>query len=257
MAIKVTLSIIFILLSYTQVQAESINRSNLKQNFRRTLNSPIFAAPKPPKRTGEPGRRSGSGSRGCRMGVNKLSNVKNRITAIVPFYPKSESVYGVTTAKYPTFWFYVPYSSNITYGEFVLEDEAYNQAIYRVSLTGTPGIVSLRLPSTAKPLEVGKQQRWYFNIYCNDDKQIISNLEGYVKREELKPALKKQLEKATPRERVTLYGAHGIWYEALSDAVQLRRINPQDSSWQKLLQEIGLNNLANKPIVDCCKLEVE
>ena len=73
----------------------------------------------------------------------------------------------------------------------------------------------------------------------------------------MKPALKKQLEKATPRERITLYGAHGIWYEALSNAVELRRVNPQDSSWQKLLQEIGLNNLANKPIVDCCKLEVE
>ncbi|MDJ0734863.1 MAG: DUF928 domain-containing protein [Nostocaceae cyanobacterium] len=255
--IKFALAICLVLCSYTQVQAESINSSTLVQNLRRKLNSPIFAAPPPPKGTGEPegGKRSTAGSRGCDMGTNKSSEVKKQLTALVPFYSKSELVYGITSEPYPILSVYVPYKSNITYGEFVLEDEAENQQIYKVALTGTPGIINLRLPSKAQPLQIGKQQRWYFNVYCKDDNQIIGNLEGYIKREELKPTLKTQLSKATPKEKVQLYGAGGVWFEALSNAMQVHKSNPRDTSLQKLLQEIGLKDLVNQPIVDCCQLK--
>lgn len=251
------LNISFAFGGFSQVQAQSVNRSTLTQKPRTQVTSPIFAAPPPPKDIGEPGRRSEAGSRGCDGGTNKQNAAQKKLTAIVPFYSKSESVYGLTTAEYPMFWFYVPYASNIAYGEFVLEDEAENQRVYKVPLTGTPGIVNLRLPSTAQPLQIGKQHRWYFNVYCNDDKQIIGNVEGYIKREQLNPTLKTQLEKATPAQRVNIYGGNGIWYEALSNAAQLRRSNPRDTSWVKLLQEVGLDDLVNQPIVDCCGLRKE
>ncbi|PHM06591.1 DUF928 domain-containing protein [Nostoc sp. 'Peltigera malacea cyanobiont' DB3992] len=113
------------------------------------------------------------------------------------------------------------------------------------------------MPSKTTPLEIGKQYRWYLNIYCQKDKQIIANVEGYVKREQLKPALKSQLEKATPRQQVNLYAANGIWYEALSTANELRRTNSQDTSWTALLQAVGLNDFATEPRVECCNLESE
>lgn len=257
--IKFAIAIGLVLCSYTQVQAESINSSTLIQNLRRQLNSSIFAAPPPPTGTGEPegGQRSTAGSRGCDMGINKPSDIKKQLTALVPFYSKSELVYGITSEAYPTLSVHVPYKSNTTYGEFVLEDQAENQQIYKVALTGTPGIINLRLPSTAQPLQIGKQQRWYFNVYCKDDDQIIANLEGDIKREQLKPTLKTQLEKATPKEKIKLFGTEGVWFEALDNAIKVHKSNPRDTSLQKLLQEVGLKDLANQPIVDCCKLQKE
>lgn len=247
------LSICFLnisLLSCIPVQAESLNRP--------ISTSPIFAAPPPPEGTGEPGKRSEAGSRGCNRGMNKKNlGFPKKLTAIVPFYPSSESVYGVTTEKYPSFWFYVPYTSNVAYGEFVLEDESEQPKVYPVSLTKTPGIVNLRLPSTSQSLQIGKQHRWYFNVYCKDDKQIIGNVEGYIATARLNPRLRSRLNKAPYAQRVKLYGANGIWYEALDNAAKLRRRNPQDNSWEKLLREVGLSNLANQPMVNCCRLVEE
>ncbi|WP_335153772.1 DUF928 domain-containing protein [Nostoc sp.] len=248
--IQIFLAFSLILLSSIDVQAQPAN-SNGQLN-----QSLIFAAPPPPKGIGEPGKRTEAGSRGCGQDINKLlTSSQKRLTALVPLYSKSELVFGTTIKDHPSFLFYVPYASDFASGEFVLEDEAQNQTIYKTSFTGTPGIVNLRLPSKAAPLEIGKQYRWYFNIYCQKDNQIIANVEGYVKREQLKPALKTQLEKATLPQQVNLYAANGIWYEALSAASELRRTNSQDTSWRALLKAVGLNDFATEPKVECCNLE--
>ncbi|MCC5663632.1 DUF928 domain-containing protein [Nostoc sp. CHAB 5784] len=248
--IQIFLAISLTFLSSIDVQAQPAN-TNGKLN-----QSLIFAAPPPPKDIGEPGKRAEAGSRGCGQDINKpLTSSQKRLTALVPVYSNSELVFGTTIAEYPSFLFYVPYSSDFASGEFVLEDEAQNQTTYKTSLTGTPGVVNLRLPSKTTSLEIGKQYRWYLNIYCQKDNQIIANVEGYVKREQLKPALKTQLEKATPRQQVNLYAANGIWYEALSVASELRRTNLQDTSWTALLQAVGLNDFATEPKVECCNLE--
>ncbi|MBW4666747.1 MAG: DUF928 domain-containing protein [Cyanomargarita calcarea GSE-NOS-MK-12-04C] len=216
----------------------------------------FFVAPPPPPDIGEPGQRSQAGSRGCGTDMSKPVTLvsSKQLTALVPIYSGSQLVFGTTIAERPRFFFYVPYSSASTYGEFVLE-EAQNQTIYKTLLTETPGVVNISLPSKAAPLEIGKQYRWYFNIYCKKDNQIIGNVEGYVKREQLNSNLKTQLEKATLSQRVTLYRTNGIWYEALNTASELRRTNSQDKSWAGLLQAVGLNDLVNEPKVDCCALE--
>lgn len=248
--IQLSLAISFTLLSCTQVQAQL---GNSKGQLNQSL---IFAAPPPPPDIGEPGKRAEAGSRGCGGDTNKpLTSSQKRLIALVPVYPKSELVFAATIAEHPSFWFYVPYSSDFAYGEFVLEDEAQNQTIYKTSLTRAPGVISLSLPSKAAPLEIGKRYRWYFNIYCKKDNQIIADVEGYVKREQLNSVLKTQLEKATPSQRVALYGTNGIWYEALSAAAQLRRTQPQETSWAALLQTVGLKDMATEPKVECCNLE--
>lgn len=248
--IQIFLAVSLTFLSSINVQAQPANPNG-------ELNpSLIFAAPPPPKDIGEPGKRGEAGSRGCGQDINKpLTSSQKRLTALVPVYSNSELVFGTTIREHPSFLFYIPYSSDFASGEFVLEDEAGDQTIYKTSLSGTPGIVNLRLPSKAAPLEIGKQYRWYLNIYCQKDKQIIANVEGYVKREQLKPALKTQLEKATPSQQVNLYAANGIWYEALSAASELRRTNSQDTSWTALLKAVGLNDFAIEPKVECCNLE--
>jgi hypothetical protein len=248
--IQIFLAVSLTFFSCINVQAQSANPNG-------ELNpSLIFAAPPPPKDIGEPGKRAEAGSRGCGQDINKpLASSQKRLTALVPIYSNSELVFGTAITEHPSFFFYIPYSSEFASGEFVLENEAGDQTTYKTSLTGTPGIVNLRLPSKAAPLEIGKQYRWYFNIYCQKDNQIIANVEGYVKREQLKPALKTQLEKATPSQQVNLYAANGIWYDALSAASELRRTNSQDTSWTALLKAVGLNDFATEPKVECCNLE--
>lgn len=242
--VQLFLAINLIFFNSTQVQAQP-NQSL------------IFAAPPPPEDIGEPGKRAEAGSRGCEQNMNQpiVSATSEKLTALVPIYSKSELVFASALSDYPRFWFYVPYLSTFADGEFVLEDDAQNQSIYKTSLPNTPGIIKLTLPSSAEPLAVGKKYRWYFNIYCQKDRQIIANLEGYIKREQLNSNLKTQLKKATPNQRVNLYAAKGIWYDALSEAEELRRHNPQETSWKILLQAVGLNNLATKPIVECCTLK--
>ncbi|BCL33956.1 DUF928 domain-containing protein [Nostoc sp. MS1] len=235
----VAISLIFF--SYTQVSAQP-NQSL------------IFAAPPPPVDIGEPGKRAEAGSRGCEQANNQPLAAAKQLTALVPVY-SSELVFATTIAEHPRFWFYVPYLSSFADGEFVLEDDAQNQLIYKTSLPNTPGVISLSLPSNTKPLEIDKQYRWYFNIYCKSDRQIIANVEGYVKRQQLNLSLKTQLKKAAPTKRIRLYAANGIWYEALNAAGELRRTNPQDPSWAMLLQAIGLNDFATQPNVECCTLK--
>jgi hypothetical protein len=237
--IQIFLAINLIFFSQTQVQAQ------LKQSL-------IFAAPPPPADIGEPGKRAEAGSRGCEQDNHQTT--RKKLTALVPVYTKSELVFATAIAEYPRFWFYVPYLSSFADGEFVLEDDAQNQSIYKASLPSTPGVISFGLPSRAKPLEVNKQYRWYFNIYCKSDRQIIANVEGYIKREQLNSTLKTKLKKATPSQRVTLYAANGIWHDALSEAEELRRNNPQDPSWEILLQAVGLTNFVTQPKVECCTL---
>ncbi len=259
--IQLSFAISLTLLSCTQVWAQPVNfflpgqspTSKPKEQFNQSL---IFAAPDPPPDIGEPGRRAEAGSRGCSQDMNKtLTSSQKRLTALVPVYSKSELVFATTIAEHPSFWFYVPYLSNFAYGEFVLEDEAQNQTIYKTPLTGTPGVVSLNLPTKAAPLEIGKRYHWYFNIYCKKDNQIIADVEGYIKREQANSTLKTQLEKATPNQRVALYAASGIWYEALSAASLLRRSNGQETSWAALLQSVGLKDMATEPKVECCNLD--
>ncbi|MCC5660812.1 DUF928 domain-containing protein [Nostoc sp. XA010] len=250
--IQIFLAVSLTFFSSIGVQAQPAN-SNGQLN-----QSLIFAAPPPPKDIGEPGKRGEAGSRGCGQDINKpLTSSQKRLTALVPVYSNSELVFGTTIAERPNFLFYVPYTSDFAVGEFVLEDQAEEQTIYKTSLSETPGVVSFRLPSKAAPLEIGKRYRWYFNIYCNKDKdkQIIADIEGYIKREQLNPTLKTQLEKATPSQQVNLYAANGIWYEALSAATELRRTNSQDTSWTALLKAVGLNDFATEPKVECCNLE--
>jgi hypothetical protein len=254
--IKLTLAISWAVLSCTQVQAQPVNSplpaQNPTLNPRGQLNESLtFAAPPPPPDIGEPGQRSEAGSRGCENMDKQLTFAQKQLTALVPVYSNSELVLGATIASAPTFWFYIPYQPPFL-GEFVLRDKD-GMLVYQtdVTLPDTPGVVSLSLPQTVAPLEIGKQYRWFLKVYCKAQ-EPPAFVEGWVQRISLNPILKSQLEKATPRDRVALYAANGIWFEALSIAGELRRRDPNAPSWVVLLQAVGLTGLVNEPIVECC-----
>ena len=243
-------------LGFTPVQAQPVKSVLLvrhsSSNSSRQLNEPlIFNAPDPPDDINEPGNRTGGGKRGCENMKKQLSaSDEELVTALVPVYrPKGSGlVLGLTTASEPIFWFYVSYSSTLA-AEFVLQNAA-GQTVYQtpVALSGTPGLVSLSLPSTASPLEIGKSYHWYFNIYCQPQQPPVF-VNGWIKREPLKPALKSQLALATLKQRVAVFAAHGFWYDALTASAQLRRTDPKDTNWAALLHSVGLDDIAPQPLV--------
>lgn len=247
-AIKFAFAINLVLVSFMPVQAHFERQVILAQrptlNPSGQLNEPIFNAPPPPDDIGQPTNTQGGGRRGC-----KSEGKEKPLTALVPV-----SGWALTTAEHPTLWFYVPEPPPLSV-EFVLKDNA-DRTVYKspVTLSGTPGVVRLSLPSKAAPLEIGKRYHWYFKIHCQPDKPPIY-VDGWIKRVLLKPEIKSPLEKATPRQRVALYAANGNWYEALTAAAELHRIDPKDSDWATLLRSVGLDNIASEPMVDCCKPE--
>lgn len=205
----------------------------------------------PPK--GAPGDRGGDGTRSlCEV------DGKPPFTALVP-----GTHIGFTVAERPTFWFYLPFQPNSAPNlEFLLVDNQEN-SVYENTfpLTATPGIVSISLPPNVRPLEVGKRYHWTLNFTCDRaNRREILATDAAVERVPLEPALKRQLDTATPRERIFLYAANGLWHDTLTNLIELRRQNPQDpqlaKDWEDLLRqspEIALPYIIPEPVVPCCK----
>lgn len=264
--IKLVYAISLTLLSFAPVQAMPDKSVTLVQSHNSSSNklkkvnkSLIFNAPPPPKGIGAPSDRTAGGTRGCKNINQQLAGTESeRLTALVPVYRSKdlELVSGLTTISHPTFWFYIPALPTVD-AEFVLQD-AQGQPVYEspILLSGTPGVISLSLPSTEPPLEIGKQYHWYFNIYCQRQQPPIF-VAGGIKRVSLSLKLKSQLEKAPPEKRIALFAAHGIWYDALTTAAAVRRTNQKSNDWATLLQAINLANIAQEPVVKCYQLGTE
>ncbi|MEQ8995667.1 MAG: DUF928 domain-containing protein [Coleofasciculus sp. B1-GNL1-01] len=171
----------------------------------------------------------------------------------------------LTVSEYPTFWVYVPYGSDkVSSGEFSIqhgEDDIYRTTF---KLPATPGIVSVTIPKTEKPLEIGKTYRWYFEISCPRSTQspqsatrlAPASLTGFVRRVPQFPELEAELSQTqNPLERVAAYARHDVWYDMLTELAQLRLEYPNDSTlksiWLELLgdERIGLKEIEQEPIV--------
>jgi hypothetical protein len=205
----------------------------------------------PPLTIGLPGRREGGGTRGG------CADARPSLTAVMP-----ADSFGYTTEAYPTWYFYVPNISAQT-AEFTIYDEA-ETALYQstLALEGNAGIISLSLPRHAdlRPLQVGQSYRWEFALICNPNTPSgVVFVDGWVERIEPSTALQSQLMDATPLEQARLYAEAGIWYNAIDILGQLRRANSDQSryqsSWQQLLDSVGLRAIASKPFQTCCSAE--
>ena len=210
----------------------------------------------PPDR-GAPGNRADAGSRG-----GDCSQLQKPMTALIP-----TRNWGETIAAHPTFWLYIPTRPGDV--EFVLEDETSGKQLYKTTFAVTqgPGIVSFRLPDTAPPLEKGKAYRWMFNFTCvsgggapeNSDQQNPS-VSGIVARIDPSAQLSRQLDNASPTERIALYAQNGLWYEMLTELAELRRTEPNNAEvtakWMDLLEHeaVRLNSIAQEPILSCCEV---
>ncbi|KST62543.1 DUF928 domain-containing protein [Mastigocoleus testarum] len=217
------------------VQAQSQRRPGLIEKIKR-----FFFGIRP---GGTPtGRKRGGAVR------DRCPNVVQPLTALVPATDEGFPYVEQTIAKYPTFWFYIPYwSSYQRDAEFVLIDEKEDDVYYATfPLKQEPGIVSLQLPKIMLPLQSGKKYRWVFSVICNpDNRSADATVNGWVERIPVSPNLSNQLQAASPREEVLVYTDAKLWYEALTTLAELQRTNPQNqeiqTDWANLLQILDLS----------------
>ncbi|MDZ8185749.1 MAG: DUF928 domain-containing protein [Nostoc sp. ChiSLP02] len=249
-----------------QLQALPVNNHLANNHFA----SVKFIPPPPPPDRSATGSRGGAASRGC-----KATN--QTLTALVPTYehtlnqgkqlvdPPITQVWGLTNSENPNFFFFVPYNaSSIADIEFVLKDETIKkgQTLYRTSLTPpkSPGIISVNLPASVTSLQMGKMYHWFFKVKVKcDETQLITldYVEGWVQRVNQNSTLEEQLKQSSLQEKTALYAENGIWYDAIASLVELRLSDRQNQTlltkWKTLLNSVGLEEIANQQLIDCCK----
>lgn len=163
----------------------------------------------------------------------------------------------MTSAAYPVLFFYVPPNSG-QYLELALVDLTNKKQKYQLAYSNpkTPGIVSVDLSKIKNlpALEVGKNYHWYFSIVCDAQNRSQDEVvDGFVQRVKLDPTLEQDIQKASERDRVSIYFINNLWYDSIGTLAQLRQASPNDSSlvdeWANLLGGIGLDSIAREPLI--------
>ncbi|NJP10234.1 MAG: DUF928 domain-containing protein [Leptolyngbyaceae cyanobacterium RU_5_1] len=242
LGVAITLAFLSSVSAIPQVAAQSTGTQFTSAQSGGILYSQQSSSKAIPSSVGKPNtRRAQSGKGACPFTENQM-----KLTALVPKTMNGPQ----TVSKYPTFWFYVPYTrSNNLSGVFVLQDEN-GKDIYRnddVSLPEAPGVISVQIPATAAPLEMEKEYQWFFQVTCSNPTPEVS---GWIQRGVIDSTLMKQINAAQPLQRAALYAEQGFWYDALSVIGEKRLLNPQDGvlikAWASLLVQLELKEVAIK-----------
>jgi hypothetical protein len=207
----------------------------------------VFNDPTPPNQGAPEGRQRGGASR------KGPCDAYRPLAALIPAH--QGNVFAKTSSPHPSFWFYLPEPLTAQASiQFTLLDAADPEAnyTYKTTLTAAtakPGLLRLAVPPTAPPLTVGKLYLWTFSLSCNNKPADAVFVQGLTQRVALSPTLQNQLNASTvPLEQAKLYAANGIWLEAVDLlALQQRRANPPTATWNSLLQQANLQDLATKP----------
>lgn len=207
---------------------------------------PAIAAKVTFRPPGDRAPKTSSGAASRNVSACGLTNLTG--AAVTPLLPTTNI--GLTKVERPTIFVYVPQTNAKSI--FSIEDEDSNH-VYQssVSLPQESGVVSLKLPDSAPELKVGKNYKWSLVMICTTDLEPDSPfVSGWVRRVKA-PILK---DSDPTIESVSLLAQTGIWYDTLSTLAQLRRNQPNNyaasASWQELLESVGLNAIANKPLIN-------
>ena len=167
---------------------------------------------------------------------------------------------GNTTQPYPTFWFYLPFGQNAPQGEssdvkvtsaqFELQDDAGELVLtqpIKVALPDQAGIVKFTLPSTEKPLEVGKDYYWRFSIICDPDQPSANpSVNGWLTRIPASAQLDSRLKAMPPQQQYLAYKENNLWFEYVTGLARNR--TKDANAWSELVKLFDLQEFATAPV---------
>ncbi len=178
------------------------------------------------------------------------------LIALIP-----QSTVGLTVSEHPTLLFYIP-DANFegVHLEFAIYDRESKNTIYeqKISIKSGDAIIAIDLSKSPSlpPLAVGKVYSWNFSILFDpEDMSNSTFVAGWIQRVAPKSEIQHQLNTVLPQQQPAIYADNGIWYEALASLAKLRCSHPNDvtlaSNWESLLQQVGLSEIAKKPLAQC------
>ncbi len=215
-------------------------------------NNSSGALPKLKDRGAPTGRRRGGASR------NDCPTVSKPLTALVPGVEdgtpgasqRSISYLAATVVPYPTFWVYIPaFAGEARTGEFVLQNKAGDD-LYRTALAlpAGSGSIGINLPQqTQYALQLDQEYHWYFQLYCGDPETESEYfyVDAWVKRVSAASAPSAVTPSANAGTTDIPDGPQEVfWYDTLTESAPL-----QGDAWSTLLQEAGLSDIADEPIL--------
>jgi hypothetical protein len=251
-------------LQSTQLQSTQLQSTQLQSTLDPQLIS-LFIPPPPGSSPGKPANRRAGASRT----LCEVATENGRIAPLTALVPESENRILTTTRTHPTFWFDIPYDdSEVNQMTLALfrwhpETQATGAKVYQTRLQPAadfPGIISVNLDYDLEPEKI---YHWKLAVrYCSPDSLRPSTalVEGTI--EAIPPSAELQAELAAlptraDRERAIVYARHSIWFEAITLLGNLRRDAPTDlrlqGDWNRLLESVGLEDVADVPILNCCQ----
>ena len=185
---------------------------------------------------------------------------EGEIVALTPVVDENDSPLAGVTPTYltassrPQFFFHMP-ALPATNGILTIrsEDSSINlteRYFYSTefNVQGQEGIVGIRLPDEAPPLEIGQTYLWSVAVAC-DPGNIRDSLRVHG------GVLERVADvSTTTTNRLEAYADQGIWQEPLSILAEQYYANPNDgaiaSNWADLLNSVGLDPaITTAPIV--------
>lgn len=206
-----------------------------------------------PPRDPAPKSSSGGASRDGSVGVTACTARSGIGQSVTPVLPTSNI--GFTLTEHPTVFVYVP-SNNARKAFFSIQDEDNNH-VYQtdIELPKQPGVMQVKLPTSAPPLKTNKNYKWSLVMICTADLEPDSPfVSGWIRRVEYKTNIRNNQNKNITLDSVSKLADTGIWYDTLATLAQLRKSQPNNqvlaASWQDLLSSVGLNAIAREPLVN-------
>ncbi len=187
-------------------------------------------------------------SNGCHFA--QTASQKASVTPVLP-----TSRIGLTVKERPTMLVYIPQTS-AKKALFSLQDEQ-KRSLYQttINLPEKPGVIAIKLPESAPALKTAKNYQWSLAMICSaqlePDSPFVS---GWVKRVQAPVSLKNQGNLSPSLELVSHLANNGVWYDTASELARLKKAQPYNrtvtGSWQKLLNSVGLNAIADAPLIN-------
>lgn len=206
------------------IASAQVRKSPRKKSFRYT-----------PSGVGAPTHRSDAATRGqCDSGrpVSFQKGQEVRLIALVP-----ENELGLTTSESPAIAFYIPPTCAETMRVSLLDTVTNKSYATLLNTPTSSGIINLKLSSLKDfpPLEMDKKYQWELSLVMDSrDPSADVSVNGFLQRSKTK---------ADPN----------FWFDAVTALMEARQVKPQDAElkedWNSLMQLVGLEAIANQPLV--------
>mgnify|MGYP006272054867 CR=1 FL=1 len=162
---------------------------------------------------------------------------------------------GLTVAEHPTFFLYVPETSAKEIFFSLVDENNNTQYQTKIPITNKGSIIAFKLPDSAPALAVDKNYQWTFIVIGEQGLRPDSpGVQGGIKRIQPNSTLIGELQNKNLLERAAVYAKHGIWYDTIASLAAAKNSDSDSGNiapiWQDLLASVGLQEIANKPLLN-------